>query len=496
VHNQPRYKEPLCKFDLYIEHFGYLFSADKELSEKKFKRTSAILVKELEKNPDDIYYRFQLARSSNAHGNKEKAFCEIRKAYKLISRTDEKTKRLYSFIYCTCAQIYCENKEFKEALNVCKEGISVRNDLIDLYYFMAYSLVKLEMSQDAVPYYLKYLDLVENYENLSISADRSAEIYYMDERYRDTALTVISGVFYNKADYNEAYKYICKVSDLEEKVPLLIKILLKLEKYHELKDIFEEVKENQNLKISFVTILENSKKNLAADKNRKIEALLAQGTDIYSVLNKIRISEPENKEELVKQAINVADFNDLPDFYSEILCGIDKNPRQVFLVLKNLRKSKIKQFANYLLDKYGNINDYLIEYLTKENIRDNDYQSLKTYISIAGLMLFKEAGKVKNQERDIAEPYYDIFKLYINRGIKYVNSLYNVERLRLYYNTIEDDEDRFFIALHYAIEASERNDARSGIKYFMDAVKACPYMGCFMNVYKDELFINDNNDNL
>ncbi len=488
VHNQPKYKAPLYNSDLYFDHFGYLFSINKELKEKKFKRTAGILMKELEKDPDNIYYRYQLARSYNAHSDTEKALCEIRKAHKLISNLDNKTKLIYSFVYPTYAQISCQCKEHNEAISVCKEGISIRNDLIDLYYLCAYALVSLEMPFDAVGYYLKFVDLAQNYNSLPISAERSAEMHYLDQKYQDGALSFISGIYYNKSEYAEAYKYICRVSSLEEKTPLLIKVILKLNKYDELASMYEEVKGNENLRNVFISILEANKKNLTLEKNQKISKLLSHGTDIYSILNKIRTCKTEECEELVKQALSIADFNDLPDYYSEIFSDFCKNSRQVFLVFKQLKKFKIKEIVSFLSNKYKEINEYMLEYLQKESIRENDYSGLKTYIAVAGVMLFKEAGQVKNEEREINENLYSVFILYVRRGLKYIDMFYNMEKMRLYYNTIGDDEDRFFAALHYTLEAISRNDYKAGIKYFKDAVKAYPYMACFMNLYRKELF--------
>ncbi len=491
VHNQPKYKAPLYNSDLYIEHFGYLFGIDKELKEKKFKRTAGILMKELEADPNNIYYRYQLARSYNAHSDTEEALCEIRRAHKIISNMDNKTKRVYSFVYPTYAQISCQCKEYTEALNICKEGIDIRNDLIDLYYLCAYAYVSLEMPHDAVEYYLKFVDLAENYHSLPISAERSAEMHYLDKKYQNGALSFISGVYYNKGEYAEAYKYINRMSSMEEKIPTLIKVILKLGRYEELVSIYDEVKEHENLSNAFISILEANKKNLTLKDNLKISKLLSQGSDIYSILNKIRTCDAEERDELAKKAISIADFNDLPDFYSEIFCDFCKNPRQVFLVFKQLKKSKIKEIILFLIDKYEKVREYLVEYLQKENIRENDYSSLKTYISVAGVMLFKEAGQVKNEEREINENIYNIFKFYVERGLKYIDLFYSMEKMRLYYNTIGDDEDRFFAALLYSMKAVSRNDYKAGIKYFKDAVKAYPYMVCFMNKYKDELLGNE-----
>ncbi len=488
VHNQPKYKPPICNTDIYLDHYGYIFKGNKELSEKKFERTAGILKRELEKDPDNIYYRYQLARSYNAHQDKNEALCEIRKAYKLISPMDDASKRMFTYVYITYAHISCEQKEYNEALDVCKEGISLRGDLIDLYYLSSFALLHLGREEDAIQYYIYFIEKVNNYENLPISCDRSVETHYLSANFIDTALNCIINSFYNKGEYDNAYKYIKQVEDIEIRLPYVIKILAKQGKFDQIPDTLKEAGNDQTLKDILISNLENAKKDLTFDANRKLEQCLSYGDDIYSLLNRIRICEPEDKEDLINKAVSIADFNELSDFYAEILGNIDTNPRPAFSVFKKMSKSKIRQFVKYLSDKYENITEYFIKYLQEENIRDNDYQGLKVYVSIASLMLYKEAEAVKKQERDISEPYYDIFKLYVDRGMKYISMLYNIDRLRLNYSTIEDEEDRLLSALYYSVEAVSRGNYTTGIKYFKDALKAYPYMACFMDKYKDEFF--------
>jgi hypothetical protein len=53
---------------------------------------------------------------------------------------------------------------------------------------------------------------------------------------------------------------------------------------------------------------------------------------------------------------------------------------------------------------------------------------------------------------------------------------------------MEDREDAFFIALHYAREACGKGDFNAGVKYFRDAARANAYMACYMKKFKDKLF--------
>ena len=63
VHNQPKWKHPVTSSGAKIIHYGYI-NDDEELMEKKFVRTSNLLINQLEKNPNDIYYRMKFSLNS------------------------------------------------------------------------------------------------------------------------------------------------------------------------------------------------------------------------------------------------------------------------------------------------------------------------------------------------------------------------------------------------------------------------------------------------
>ncbi|PUU88914.1 glycosyltransferase, partial [Halanaerobium sp.] len=83
VHNQPQFKKPIYGLSTVLDHYGYI-SSDKELMEKKFQRTATILKRELEKDPENIYYWYQLSRSYAMHGDNGEALDAILKAYNIM----------------------------------------------------------------------------------------------------------------------------------------------------------------------------------------------------------------------------------------------------------------------------------------------------------------------------------------------------------------------------------------------------------------------------
>jgi glycosyltransferase involved in cell wall biosynthesis len=482
VHNQPKCKKPFLVTDVYLDHYGYL-SNDKDMQERKFKRTGTILEEELKKNPNSIYYRYQMAKSYDAHGDHKEALDEIRTAYRLI--TDNKKNKLY--IFGEYALICLKNCEYEELVKVCIEGLEIEPDYIDLYYFKAESLQKLGRNQEALETYTIYVELSEKYNSLDISSDRSIEMLFMSNTSKDVALSFIINELFSRSKYEDAVKYANLVFDEKVKTAFLFKIFLKLKKQNELRPLYHQSIQNKNINEILVALAEEERNILNQNDKKELELLFSTSDDAYSLLNRIRTNN-DDQQQLVEKIIKMSDCNELPDFYADMFSDFDKNPRVLFSFLKQFPKMKIKNFSKRLIDaKYG-FKGIFEEYLLKGTVRDNDYNSLKLYTGISYAVLFHEAGTLNKDAAIISDHYNIIFKAYVNTGIKLVTLLYNTDRLRLYYNTLENQEDRFFIALHYAGEAVAKGDYRSGIRYFGEAARANPFMSCYMNNYKDKLF--------
>lgn len=487
VHNQPQCKPPYLDTDIYVDHFGYLFDDDKELRERKFIRTGGILQDIIKKDPDHPYYRYQMARSYNAHNDKKEALDEIRTAHRLVTGNEEKMRQ-FAYIYSIYAIFCCENNEFDEAIQVCKEGIGVRAENIDLYFVLGTALIRLDSKEEALEAYKKYIDLVGNYDKLAISSDRSMEMHYMCAAYQDDANNFIVNKLLDQRDNDQALEYAKKISDVSKRTTLLARILLKKKDIKGLKALYIENQENKNVQQTIINLIETEKENFNSELKEEHELIFSYGEDIYSLLNKIRNSSREERRGLAAQTFKLTEFEELPNFYAEIFADLDTNTRQLFSVLKRLKKSKIVQYIKYIIDNHTDLKGFLEDFLIGENVRGDDFQSLKLYIGIAYVMLLGEAVRINKSKTEVSDCYYSIFRLYIERGIKYIALLYNTDRLRLNYSTFEDQEDRFFAVMYFALESMGKGDSKTGIKYFSEAVKANKYLICYMNRYKDELF--------
>ncbi|MDU5110470.1 MAG: glycosyltransferase family 2 protein, partial [Clostridium sp.] len=167
VHNQPTWKEPVKKLNSLLLHYGYL-ATDKELMERKFKRTSELLIKELEKNPNNLYYRFQLSVTYGMHGDYRKALEEAEKSYNSLINSNE-DRKFYKYIYCNYVKMLMISDKYLEVEKIALEGINLTKnktvDKIDLYYNLAKAQYNLKQSEKSIKNYNNYLEYLNLYEN-------------------------------------------------------------------------------------------------------------------------------------------------------------------------------------------------------------------------------------------------------------------------------------------------------------------------------------------
>ena len=490
IHNQPVYKDPVANINIYIDHYGYMYEDNEALREKKFIRTGGILRSCIEKEPNNAYYRFQMAKSYSAHKDIKEAMDEIRIAYKLIAG-DKEQIRQHIYICGTYAILSCSSKYYDEAVNVCQAGISVRQDYLDLYYILGEALIGLNRKQEAIQAYLKYAELSLKYNELSVSSDRGVEICYMGDIYLDRALNISVNELVLSGRYEDALYYSSLITDVKVRLVWQIRIYIHKNKFEEAAGIYYQNTADNGIVNLLSCTLEELKENMSGDQKYTLTQLLSAGSDIYSRLNQCRLAGREERSGLVSRFIKEVNVEDLPRFYSDLFSDIRGNIRSAIYVFKRLSKSKIKDYMKDILDSNSETARFLEEYLVNEDVRNGDFQSLRIFVSISYALLLHEALRIRDGGLDVSEKYYSVFKLYVERGVKYASMLYNPERLRLFYGTLEDNEDRFFISLDYALEAIGSGEHGAAVRYFMDAARSNPYLACYMKKYKDELFHGD-----
>jgi glycosyltransferase involved in cell wall biosynthesis len=488
VHNQPVFKTPILETDIIVEHYGYI-STDKELMERKFHRTATILEEELKKNPNNPYYQYQLAASYSMYGDFKKTLEEIRKAYKIIEKSSKKEKRLHIYMYGTYVRTTFTNNEFNETIRICKEGIELQPEHLDLYFVLANAFLVTGERTKAIQNFNKYIDLLNNYDNLSISKDSSIIMYNLDSQSIYNAYFNVASYYYDNKEFKKAYKYLKTLENKPDKNNLMCKTLIKLELYNELKLYYNELND-RDLTKKFTISIENQIKELDKEIIDKIATAFKDNDDEYGLFSRIKL-EIDNKDILIKEFLSKYDLNDLPIFYGEIFKEIKDNNMYIISSFKKINNYILNQYVGLLIDeKDDTMKEYLFNHLisNKDKIRHNDYQSNRVYCSIANIILIKAMEEAKKQEKTLEEKYVQLFNLYLEKGFNCLEYKYDTRKIRMIYSTLDITEDKFFMIMYLVKESIDKDNIELAIKYIREALKEYPHMARVLQEYQKQVF--------
>lgn len=175
VHNVPIVKGEAFEVASSLIHYGYI-TDDDALMTKKFERTSALLIDELSKDPENIYYRFQLATTYDMHKDYDLAKLEYEKTYLLVKL---KAKNYFEYLYLwgpyTKTLLLC--KDYLRAIEIGLEGLEIESDYVDVVYFLGMAYVGISNYEKGIEYYERYLELLLNVDELPITRNPAVQLY-------------------------------------------------------------------------------------------------------------------------------------------------------------------------------------------------------------------------------------------------------------------------------------------------------------------------------
>lgn len=483
VHNIPIYELPTKNFEpLVIKHYGYNMK-DKELMEKKFARTATLLKSELLKDPNNIYYRFQLSVSYLQHGDIKESLQEAIKAYNEVI-IHNLNKREYLYIYYQLAVTYFKNGKFSASEIACKEGISVCDDYMDLWFCMAQSQKLLGNYENASGSYFKYIELLENYHNLPISNDASIGSYSMENR--DDAYYGMAQISFEKEEYESALKYLLKMNkifDFQGSIKILIYSYIKLNNYEEIRNIYLEriCKDEENLKNQFEIILEEKSKLISTEDKFGLNKLFSSIENNYGILNFLRISFEENIDTTFSKLdyfMEEFNLNECPDFYGEIIYISLKINRGLNEILNSLYEDNINRFMQYLSENHDDSKKLILAYLDNLDDEGENIFIVKTRIILYRYILITS---------ELEENYRNYFLKYLKYGVEYIQSIYNDEVLRMESKLIlRNSEELFFVFIYKAFKHRNKDNLKY-IEYLKKALNEYPIMKNGIKLLNEEM---------
>lgn len=486
VHNQPVWKNPMIKLNSEILHYGYI-NNDKELMEKKFLRTSEILKKELEKNPKNIYYIYQLAVSYSMHGDNYEAFETIEKAYYLIKLKKNDLQK-YMYVSIFLAKMYLQNGRFREVEATCLEATKKQGFYIDLYYYLAKAQFSIYKNKEAITAYNIYLTKLDDFNNFRVADDLSIINYTIGSH--DDACLDLAALYERIGEYEKAIEAIKKINSdeiLRFAFNLSINLYVKSNKIDGLIDFHNDIIKNHSLmEDHFINSLEIYLIKVNKEVKENIFKVFSKGNTEYALLNKLRISTDSEFDKLTAE-INNLNFNNLPDYFGDVIFYFLERKLPIVKYLEGINDFKIKNYCNYLLLRHEKFGIKLYDCLKNDEKVTLNFEEVRIY-KILSIYFFKD--KEVNEEE-----YTEILDDYLENGEKYLAQTYNVDIIHNEkIQCMKDEEDLFLMYMHQA-NKNKKNDALY-LRYLGMALGACNYMNrgiqILQNKVKNNLIEKDN----
>ncbi|PNT99191.1 hypothetical protein CDQ85_03715 [Clostridium thermosuccinogenes] len=482
IHEQPVVSLPVCRINLMLLHYGYI-TTDNKLMEYKFKRNVEMLKKELDRDPENIYYWFQMSQSYGMHRDFKDAMEAIDIAYNLLK---QKGKDLNDYYYVLHHMVYVYNLngKYKETEKLCHEAIKVKDGYIDIYYHLGKAQMNLGKYDEAVKSFSAYLSMLECPEKFTGKNDATLTHYTLqayEEIYRDMVL-----LYEALENYSEALSYAEKINDksfLVSAFPGIIKSYIKDNRITGLKDYFDNVVKGKfpELENDFIISLENIKyKEFSSEIQHKLTEAFAAGDGNYALLNKIRLH--EDKDDLASSLVDSIkgwDFAALPAAYGDIL---------YYLMKRNI---SIHPFFDRLMEKY------LIGCIEYISVLHKDAAAV-IYDYIANVMSHAESLEELSIKRALErcalliggldeKQYSDVFSKYIKDGTEFINNLYKREIIENEaVHLVKTEEDAFLIYMILAEQNKEKSPLKY-VQYLRKALKVYPAMKKGIELLLDDI---------
>jgi glycosyltransferase involved in cell wall biosynthesis len=473
VHNQPNLKKPiLLQENICIEHYGYI-KDDNELMKKKYKRTSELLKKELQKDPKNFYFKYQLSQTYGLYGKIENALLELKSAYTLLKNKEDKKKRLYFYGYM--ASLYNQKKMFGESIEICKEGISLNNEYIDLYYYLGFAYWNTLNKEKAFEYLEKYLELISKKENLRILNDPAIEMHKIDTDSISHVKLLLANILYSQEEYKKSLSYLKEINFEKFNNHLFLLNLIKLNDYKEIYNIFEELTTTNQEK--FITLLEKSRKNLQEKEEELLTQTLSVGKHPYNYYNKLLLSEKMDVKE-IESLLNNKSQKRLPSYYYGFFNVLIKNNLSVLKYLKKINPDELEAIIKSLLRIDSNA-DYFQNLIVTHKSNVFDFQVNRVLMTVSDSLL-------KNNVIGTDD---FIFNKFTEYGKKHINFLYQSGKYRIIYSTLSNLKEKFLMMMYLSEEAKKQRNIKVAINYISEAIEQFPEYAQFLNIKIKELSI-------
>lgn len=425
VHEQPAAKLPVAEIKGEIIHFGYL-NDDTKLMEYKFQRNVELLEIALEQNPKDIYTLFQLSQSYAMYKDYKKAL-----EYIVIAYEYAKKRNLSDYIYVLnhLVNIYNNNKLYVESESICRYGLRLNKNNIDLLYYQGYAQIELGKLEKAINSFEQYLRLIGDFEQGKLKFNLTMDFKTLGSK--ENVYSALCGLYNKLGQLNRALEYgeeIKTESIFKNVAPHLIDVYLKQGNIHYVKKLYVKWSHNENISAMIEKIIESKLSTMDQEEKKELSRLFADEQTAYGYLHMVRSDYYGQSEGLPTQSwekIKKIDIHKREHYYGDIVFAFIRYNQPIVELLSDVRNDKITSLFMYLFNNHKDFSNVFIKlvndrnlWITDDNNRDQVYR-----IKTAALYAFLQQNDMKNYQ------YY--FHMYIEVGIQYIEACYNPDILDL-----------------------------------------------------------------
>lgn len=428
IHEQPNYKGPVYNSIATFKHYGYMFQ-DTELLNKKLYRNEKILLDEINKNPNNPYINYQLAKNYSVMKCYEEAAFYMEKSKDLYT----KLNRIPIFVIEDLAKLYIFTNEYLKCEKLCLDYI--RNDPknIDIYYYLGRSQYSLGKIKESTESYERYIYLLDHY-NTSTQAN-SFESGCVTIGKKNLVKIFILENYYELEEYENVLRYSEKIS-LDSLSKIYYKVIYSLYKLGKIEEIFKFYNSlDSNIeKNKFINFIEEVINKIKEEDRTVFYKYFSKIENNYGKLNKLRLGYKIDEKEYNK----ILREEEMYYFADIIYYGL-KNNLYLDNIIENISIYKLDMYFNYLVTNNLEIDNMLYDYLDSK-LNTLNINNLKKYSTISKALCKSTSLTL--------EKYKIAFLSYIVYRYNYLQTIYNYKNNEIVSNTIEDREDRFVLEMH------------------------------------------------
>ena len=418
IHEQPNTKGPAALIPGVLKHYGYL-KDNLELMEYKFERNVTLLRKELEKDPENIYYLFQMSQTYGMYGDEKAALDYALKAYHLAKREGIESRQ---YVGERLAMTYWYNGKFTETESLCNEMLSLKgSNSLDLYFLLGNSQASMGKYNEAVVSFRKFVSLLRAFRDGRYKLGASRAIYSVNKE--EEAYKALSSILHRQGKFQEALQYARLIQNpnvFKEHAAIFIDLCIRLELIDEINALFREWAEHSDVMNALENAVESQWLRIDTTvKSRLIETFKDMDSE-YGLLNLVRanyhigVSIAEETWEKIK----CVDLKEREDYYAEFIFALIRSGQSIFALLDCSRHDFLSAYSYYLAKAYDEASEVILSYLKSSShwgvYPDANVQRIKAYLA-KGLLLAEKAK---------GATYGEIFECYLECGISFLEASY------------------------------------------------------------------------